>query len=42
MARLDPLEIERKPVEDASELVVRDYMKTFGEMGFAGRDWSGP
>ena len=33
MARLDPLEIERKPVEAASELVVRGYMKTFGELG---------
>ncbi|XP_043191514.1 2-oxoglutarate dehydrogenase, mitochondrial-like isoform X1 [Amphibalanus amphitrite] len=31
VARLDPLEIERKPVETASEIVVRGYMKTFDE-----------
>lgn len=31
VSRLDPLEIERKPVEEASETVVRGYMKTFGE-----------
>ena len=37
MARLDPLEIERKPVEAASELVVRGHMKTFGKnMGGTG------
>ncbi|XP_037082779.1 2-oxoglutarate dehydrogenase, mitochondrial-like [Pollicipes pollicipes] len=31
VARLDPLEIERKPVETASEIVVRGYMKSFDE-----------
>ncbi|XP_037084049.1 2-oxoglutarate dehydrogenase, mitochondrial-like isoform X2 [Pollicipes pollicipes] len=31
VARLDPLEIERKPVETASEIVVRGYMKNFDE-----------
>ena len=36
MARLDPLEIERKPVETASEIVVRGYMQNFGTWGHAG------
>ncbi|XP_043191293.1 2-oxoglutarate dehydrogenase, mitochondrial-like isoform X1 [Amphibalanus amphitrite] len=31
VARLDPLEIERKPVETASEIVVRGYMQNFDE-----------
>lgn len=33
VARLDPLEIERKPVKAASEIVVRGYLKNFGELG---------